>query len=272
MATGCKGCDANCFDSYVIDGCVGYTGGVYDDLGITADMSQKQVNEKLVEGILALQEKVKCCNDCGDGEISSSSTSNVSLAGFSANYSNCSSKITHTNLKYEIVPGNSSIAVSYNFGDIVDNLPSGYTAVRKEIKAYGSGNNSVHVSTDKTVGSFTVAASKFPLSLEVMVILSTSCGTINLEQTIPLNSIQAGQYTSNLYIRDFGRTEESDVTQNEFNDTVKDKVLLTERTVQTLQNPNVSGTTNVSLKSGASLDNVVQTLINEIDALKAKSL
>ena len=52
MAIGCIGCDANCFDRYVIDGCVGHTGGVYDSLGITDNMSLKQINQKLAEAII----------------------------------------------------------------------------------------------------------------------------------------------------------------------------------------------------------------------------
>lgn len=263
--TGCKNCSSSCFE-IIFDKCVGYTGESFP--GAPDGSSIYDIIQVLKDRIEYLEEKLSGCDNCGS-DSTTVELAKTSLAGFSENYSACSSKITNTNVRYTVVPGQNSVSVQFSLEDIINNLPTGYKPTKKELRVYGqSGSNTLYVSTDKTTGSFSLAPSKFPINMDVTIMVGTPCGTVSIEKTLLVNADLNGSYTGNLYIKDYAKESYSDVTQAEYNEAVKNKVLLTERTVETLKTPNVSGTSKVYIKEGSSIEEVLQRVVNEIDSLK----
>jgi hypothetical protein len=252
--TGCKNCDSNCFQ-IIFDTCVGYTGD-----GVPSGSNIKDVITYLLSEIAELKQKLAGCDRCKDQETPKT------IPGFTSTYSPCAGRISATNLQYTVTPGTEKINVGYNLSSILDSLPSDIKPIKTDIRLYSG--NSLVVNSDKDISSFSLAPNKFPARMDCSVMLGTPCGSIVLENTVHLNGGLNGAYTANLNVKDYSSQEAGELTQEQFAEEVKNKVVSLERETTTTKFPNVVGTDRVYLKQGASIDDILQKLVHEVDTLK----
>lgn len=265
--TGCNNCNADCFDN-TYDGCVGYSGGTFEELGISNDMTVKAVLTILANKVISLTDRLNKCKLCDDYEEEvGATTENISLAGIGSNSTICSANITNTNIRYTVVPGQSAIAVQYSLEDIINNLPSGYRPQKINFKVYGNdGSNTVYVNTDKNSGSFSLPPAKFPLRVELSMAIGSPCGTIYVDKDILINSDLSGNYSAVGNVKDYGKEEYSTVSQTTYNDVIRQEIVKLNREVSALKTLNVRGTTKVPIVT-SDTTSVLQSIINKIDQI-----
>ena len=267
--TGCENCNADCFNN-ITDGCVDHTSGVYPSLGITKDMNLRSALRQLALNLVAIQERLELCDLC-NGTIAEVSTlpnnTEISLTGISQNSTTCAAQLSNINFSYTVLGGTNSVSIQYSMQDIVDALPTDYFVLKKELRAFGnSGSNTLYTSTTALNSAFTVEPSRFPIKLEFSLLIGSPCGTISLEKTVLINGVSNGTYSVSATVKDYGKDNFSNVTQELYNNVIKDKVITIERDLNNVKTLNVQGTPKVAIFS-KDLDTVIQTLINKIDNL-----
>lgn len=262
--TKCINCDADCF-SLISDGCVGYSGEAVASLGITDSMSIKQVLAKLIGGYISLADKLAKCNLCNEADFAEEITSSlVSLAGLSKSSTSCAASITNTNFNYTVIGGTNSVGIQYSFQDIIDNLPTNYSIVRKSIKVWGANStNTLYASSSANSGTFNAEPSRFPLKIDFSLQINTPCGLISIDKVIMINGVSAGSYSATGIVSDYGTESYGAVTQEKFNEVLRDRIINLERDIASIKNINVENYGSVVLPS-KNIENILQTIINKI--------
>lgn len=266
--TNCKNCDANCF-SFVPDGCVEYTGEAVASLGINDNMSVKQVLQKLIGGYIALADKIAKCNLCNQEDyVEEINQPLISLAGLAKSSTSCAASLVNLNFNYTIIGGATSVGVQYSFQDIIDNIPTNYSIIKKGIKVWGANSNStLYASSANNSGTFNVEPSRFPLTLDFSIQINTPCGVISVDKVVLLNGVSAGSYSTTGIVSDYGSENHGTVTQETFNQVLRDKVINLERDVNTIKNINLSNTGSIVLPSNQ-LETVLQTILLKLGEIQ----
>lgn len=262
--TRCNNCDADCF-SIVSDGCVGYTGEAVASLEITDSMSVKQVLAKLIGGYIALADKLSKCNLCNEADFAEELTQElISLSGLAKSSTSCAATITNTSFSYTIGGNASSVVVQYSFQDIVNNLPSNFSILKKSIRVWGnSSSNTLYSSSSANSGTFSVPPSMFPIKIEFNMVLNTPCGTISLDKVVLVNGVSVGSYGTNAVVTDYGTEDYTNITQTKYNEIMRDRIINLERDLDSIKNLNVDGGTTISLPS-KHIDTVIQAILTKL--------
>lgn len=260
----CINCDANCFSTTDV-GCVLWSGGAIPSLDIRDGDSLKLVINKLINANLDLQAKLAKCNLCDNSDyVDNVEQGTISTSGLNTASTSCSASITDTNISYSLIGNSTSVGVQYSFQNILDNLPTNFSIAKKSLKVWGADNsNTLYSTTSLSSGTFNVEPSRFPLKLDLSLLINTPCGLISIDKLIMINGVSNGSYTAKAIISDYGKEEYGNVDQATFNDIVKNKLINIERDVTSIKNLNVESVGGVQLPS-KHIDTVIQTLINKI--------
>lgn len=183
------------------------------DSGDSLDYALEKIDEKL------------------SGEIESQQTqdtinSNLSCLGGSGT-SICASKITSRVLEYTLKPNNASgIDFSWDLKAITQqNLPTGYSITTISVVA-NSGNKIVPLlDSAAPKATYTFQGTDYPISIDIKVRISTSCGQIELSKSISLiNTAEVGTKSTIMSLNDYTNSSIQDVTQDQFNEIVASEI------------------------------------------------
>ena len=267
----CRTCNNDCF-SIISDGCVGYTGGNFPKLGIENGMSIRDVWIKLLTTLTDIATKLERCNFCDEdmAEIQEVFVPASTVAQLQATTTTCSANITNTNFSYQVIGSTTGITVTYSMEDVVKNLPKGYGVISTTFKAYSTVNSKQVASLSTSVGSFNVAVDSMPIRIHFTVLVNTPCGHVEIDRYYDVSEVSAASVVVTGTVKDYGQnTFRGEVTQNAFNDIVSQKIVGLDRDTNKLKNLNISPTQQVPM-AARDIETVLQTLINNVDAIKSR--
>lgn len=259
----CLNCNANCFSTTDI-GCIAWSGGAIASLGIKDGDSVKEVIAKLIESNIKLQDKISKCNLCNQEDyVDNTQQSLTSLEGLSRTSTTCSAAIYDSNISYTVTGTTNSVSVLYSFQNIEDNIPSNYSIVKRSVRVWGSGSdNTLYSSSSNNSGNITVSPDKFPLKLDFSIQIATPCGLASIDKIVLLNGVSNGTYSATGIITDYGTENHGVVTQDKYNEVIRDKVIALERDLNSIKNLNVNGGT--TLLPSKDIETVIQSILNKL--------
>jgi hypothetical protein len=171
----CKDCPANCFGNELSTDCVVYKGG-----SLTAHL----------DGDAAVSPIAPVVTDTTtDDVMSKSKVRNTS--------SICASNIINRTFQYTLTAGPTSTTFGWNLLDVISALPSGYNASVVRVRVSGSGSTNLIADSSNPSSGIGVRLDQYPITADFTLRVSSSCGDIDLLQTVKILSTTGNSGTYN---------------------------------------------------------------------------
>jgi hypothetical protein len=133
-----------------------------------------------------------------DGELSSDNI--VSNSIIRNKGSICGSQIIKRDLLYTLKSNSTSYELSWDFLDIVKELPVGFKSSLINFKVNGTGG--VLANSKTYSGGINISNNNFPIQINATVRVSSPCGDIDLLAEFPLNTNNTGTFRHTMSVRD----------------------------------------------------------------------
>lgn len=165
--------------------CGEYTGPDIPSYGISTGMSLDDVIEKLA-GISSAELTSQSAEISADKVMSN--PTNIGTGSVSS----CVLQITKRDFTYNLGPNRSGVLFSYDFTELLNALPPSYSVGVIQVKATGreSAGSSVIATMSSPSSGFSVELSRYPVTVDILIRLTTECGNVDLTAT--LNLISSG--------------------------------------------------------------------------------
>lgn len=256
----CIDCNNNCLEEYP-EMCVLYTGPDYDFLNIKngnyynkviiqllnkleeiyvnpADLKTLSSKEdlNLNESLQAIIDKILILNS---GDISyngdfycigndSISSSSILLLG--------------NKLKYSISVANEGSSISYDLIDLESSLPKNFrlSRVSAVISGKPSKGKSILADSSRTSMGIKVSNDRFPVNIDIDARVLTPTGEVRLSGSVSIPTPKAGEFVSELSVRDFGTSSLKSYSLTTFNESVAMQVCNNKTRLDQLENINIA--------------------------------
>lgn len=116
----------------------------------------------------------------------------------------CSAKIVKRDFTYGLSISQNTTLFTWDFLGVLQVLPAGYKTAKIEVKATGQSTGTNALINSKTAsGGTSINASSFPVSVDILVRLTSPCGDIDLTSSLTLNNpIAVGTYGTKFDAKD----------------------------------------------------------------------
>lgn len=176
----CINCPDNCINNEISTRCI-YIEETGESLTSTLDKLRNQTQVSSTS------------KDINSDEITSKSI-------IRNNSSICGSNIIKRDFIYELEASQSNYQLSWDFLEIISNLPVGYKTGLVSFKA--TSNTGVVTNSKSYSGGISVSANSFPIAINTSIRVSSPCGDIDLSTEFTLNSSNTGTHRTPLSVKD----------------------------------------------------------------------
>lgn len=117
----------------------------------------------------------------------------------------CSSQIVKRDYTYGISIAQNTVLFSWDFLGVLSNLPVGYKSAKIDVKVTGSSSssNALIPNSKTSSGGISLSAANFPISVDILVRVTSPCGDIDLTSQFAITNPSAvGTYGTKFAIRD----------------------------------------------------------------------
>lgn len=142
-------------------------------------------------------------SDSGSSDITTDEITSKSLVRNPGSV--CGSKILNRTYEYTLTTSQTGSIFGWNLSDVVKGLPTGYSASTTRVKLSGSTVNGKNVIADsrKQSGGVNINTDRYPVTVDVLVRVTSPCGDIDMESTLILSSpAKTGKYSAVLSVKD----------------------------------------------------------------------
>lgn len=262
MNLNCK----DCSDKLVLQSDRGlvYTGPSIPLLNIETNTSLNTVLVKMLNHL---------SNDTGNvvepKEIKTSDIINDAPLSGMFNNNNCISQIQFYNFNYGINPSGEDFILTYDLSSFVQNLNKTFSLSGVNVKVYGQDvSGQTLIANSKSIsGGIPIKRGRFPARLEVEVVLSSTCGIVELNKNILLFP-NAGQFNAILEVKQ-SNVDSSTGNFNNILEIITVDISKMKMQIDDMRTFKVAGTNEVPLLSNDK-DAVISSLLNKISNLEMR--
>lgn len=175
----CNNCPQYCLGLEYSTDC-GYVGTDIPSVGVSKGESLTGALEKMASA--QTPEPVDSSTITTDDVMTTSAIRNMG--------SLCASKILTRDIEYKVSVSNSVSMFSWDLGNVVNKLPSGFNVAFARIRGVGRkvGNSSVIFDAENYSAAQTIALDRYPLTVDITLRLVTECGNVDMTKSIYIHA------------------------------------------------------------------------------------
>jgi hypothetical protein len=148
-------------------------------------------------------------------------------------------QISNRTFRYNIVAGVNGYQFTYNFGEVIDNLPPNIQTGSFGVEARS--NTGLITSTTQSVGGFNLPLANLPATIKVRARLNTPDGQVEGVANISLtNFTQTGALSSQLNFSNIQGSGADELNQTQYNEQLAAALCQLKQTVDSLQDINIT--------------------------------
>jgi hypothetical protein len=169
----------------------------------------------------------------------------ASLFGINNNVSVAGSSLPNSFMTYSAQISAGNMNLSWNMGQIVNSLPSGYVVQGANITAFGSGqNNNVLGQSSQTFGGLSLPLTGFPVTVDFTLRIGTPQGSVDLKRSVSFSGANPTNGTVSVQLLPTGSTNiGTEMTQKQYNEILASAVANQQKMIDSLIQQIGNGTT-----------------------------